>query len=670
MQPRRLLIGALFCLVFVLVPLAAQDWTHWVRIGGYGLSLDRVDWIIQNATETHVFGIETDNDIPGRYESFLDPAEKLKAIHAVAEKAHAAGNTAFVYIAGLECITAHADRATHTLFKDHPDWVQRNISGEPAVFGGGTAFWIGRGDEDVWISPFAPEWRKVYMERVRQIAATGIDGIYVDIPYWMTHFEGWEKSWASFDDYTVAAFKRATGLNARKDFKLGDYDDPGFIQWIDFRIQALTDFMREIDQNAKSVNPHCKTIAEIYPGIEESAPRVGSDVYELYPVVDVIAHEYEYGPGEHMAASRTPLDWFGYMAGMYSFRSFAGEKPSWVLNYSWENQKGIAPKDAMKNLFLSEVMAGANVWDARGHVMSGSNDLETRTAAFHWIAQHEKTFYSARKPIDPIGVYFSPHTRNYFPEEFVRSYRGLMFLLMQSHREFQVVTPRSLQSFSGRVLILPDVKCLGRDELEWLDSYLRSGKTLILTGATGRFDERRKTYAENPFQKLLGITDPTRKQTGISPMRFVYEPQCPGKSYYQALEKEFNRYAVAGDYRKALFNQLREDFARQLDAASAIKPRVEIHASPFVSTQIARVNGSLHIFIANFRGLRAGEVADQTPERNVVIDFLTNADGKVYALPFLGDAQELKCSWQQPDRKTCVIPEISKGMVVWIEEAH
>jgi hypothetical protein len=26
------------------------------------------------------------------------------------------------------------------------------------------------------------------MERVRQIAATGIDGIYVDIPYWMTHF--------------------------------------------------------------------------------------------------------------------------------------------------------------------------------------------------------------------------------------------------------------------------------------------------------------------------------------------------------------------------------------------------------------------------------------------------------------------------------------------------
>jgi len=147
------------------------------------LRLDQVDRIVQSATEDHVFGIEVDNDIPGRYESFLDPTEKLKAIRALAGKAHAAGNHAFVYIAGLECITAHAAQSPHSLFKDHPDWVQRKITGEPAVFGGGTAFWIASGDEDVWVSPFAPEWRQIYMERVRQIAATGIDGIYVDIPY-------------------------------------------------------------------------------------------------------------------------------------------------------------------------------------------------------------------------------------------------------------------------------------------------------------------------------------------------------------------------------------------------------------------------------------------------------------------------------------------------------
>jgi hypothetical protein len=121
---------------------------------------------------------------------------------------------------------------------------------------------------------YATEWRKIYMERVRQIAGTGIDGIYVDIPYWMTHFDGWENTWASFDDYTVAAFKQKTGLDAKHDIKIGDFSDAGFRKWVDFRIQTFTDFMAEIDHTAKAVNPEIKTIPEIYPGIEAEAVRV------------------------------------------------------------------------------------------------------------------------------------------------------------------------------------------------------------------------------------------------------------------------------------------------------------------------------------------------------------------------------------------------------------
>ena len=76
------------------------------------------------------------------------------------------------------------------------------------MFSADAAFWIEQGDEDAWISPYAEPWRRMDMERVRQIAGTGVDGIYVDIPYWMTHFDGWENSWASFDDFTVAAFRK------------------------------------------------------------------------------------------------------------------------------------------------------------------------------------------------------------------------------------------------------------------------------------------------------------------------------------------------------------------------------------------------------------------------------------------------------------------------------
>ncbi len=95
---------------------AQQDWTHKVRICGNPLSLSEVNNIIQKASDSFVYGIEVDNDITGRYESFLDPTEKLEAIRKVAGEAHKINNFAFVYIAGLECITDNADNKEHTFF--------------------------------------------------------------------------------------------------------------------------------------------------------------------------------------------------------------------------------------------------------------------------------------------------------------------------------------------------------------------------------------------------------------------------------------------------------------------------------------------------------------------------------------------------------------------------
>ena len=625
-----------------------QDWTHYVRIAGHGLRADNAAQIVRGATDSNVFGIEVDNDIPGRYESFVDPTEKLKAIHAVAEKAHAAGNFAFVYIAGTECITAHAASAAHSMAKDHPDWLQRKITGEPALFGGGSAFWIQQGDEDVWITPFAPGWRKIYMERVRQIAATGIDGVYVDIPYWMTHFDNWEDSWVSFDDYTVAAFKSKTGLNAKTDLKLGDFRDANFRKWVDFRIDAITDFMREIDSNIKAVNPKCKTIAEIYPGIEESAVRVGSDVYELYGVVDTIAHEYSTGG---RSAARTPLAWFQDMTGMYSFRAFAGSKPSWMLSYSWEKEKQIPPSEAMQNLAMAQLMAGTNTWDAQGHVMSGSNDIPTRKLIFGWIKEHEKTFSLPRQPLRPIGVYFSPKTRDYFAKEFIDSYRGIMMLLMQSHLEFQIVTPRTLGDFHGDLLILADTRCLGKEELSHLESYVASGKTLMATGETGKYDASGAEQTTNPIEHLIG-------------KNCIYRPHCPGKAYYAQLQKEFNQLAVTGAFESAEFNKLRQAFV--VDVLKLSKPAVEIAASPFVASQIATVDGKPSVFLANFKGLKSKEVARQAPEQNIKVTFAAEKPGTIVFLPFLGQPRRIRGDFQG-GKLSCELPTLEKGAVVWVE---
>jgi hypothetical protein len=616
----------LFACGLIAAPSEKQNWTHYVRIGAYGLKGGDAAEIVRRAQDSSVSGIEVDNDIPGRYESFIHPEAKVKAIHDVAEAAHKAGNHAFVYIAGTECITAHGDKAEHTLAKDHPDWLQRKITGEPAIFGGGTAFWIAPGDEDVWVSPYATQWRKIYMERVRQIAGTGIDGIYVDIPYWMTHFDGWENTWASFDDYTVAAFMQKTGLDAKHDVKIGDFSDAGFRKWVEFRIQTFTDFMAEIDHTAKTVNPEIKTIPEIYPGIEEEAVRVGADVYSLYPVVDAIAHEYEFGSGDHMASSRKPLDWFRYQVGMHSFRAFAQGKATWILNYSWDGDKVVDKREAMMNLAMSQVMAGANFWDAPGHSMAGSNDLPTRKKIFDWIGEHEKTFYLPRAPIDPIGVYFSPETRNLYADEFLASYRGILILLMQKHLEFQIVTPRTLAEFQGRTLVLPDVRVLGQSEKAWLKEFA-AAKRLVVTG-----------------------TDAT--ELGDLP-NVVRLRECPGKAYNAAIEKDFEHSSP----------EAAREFFASLQGAGAVR----IQASPQIATSIARTSdGHINCFLANFAGLRGGSNPVQTPQNGVEVSVQAKAEGKGFFLPFLGQVQALKGE-RDGDSIRFSLPAITRGAVFWYE---
>src|SRR5437764_8220129 len=166
----------------------------------------------------------------------------------------------------------------------------------------------------------------------------------------------------------------------------------------------------------------------------------------------------------------------------------------------------------MMNLAMSQVMAGANFWDAPGHSMAGSNDLSTRKRIFSWIREHEKTFYLPRSPIDPIGVYFSPATRNFHAEEFIASYRGILILMMQKHLEFQIVTPRTLADFQGKTLVLPDVRELSDEEKSSLRKYVDSGRTLVITGddaaALDASDSRGRLSPENPEpQNVVRIKD-------------------------------------------------------------------------------------------------------------------------------------------------------------------
>jgi hypothetical protein len=348
-------------------------------------------------------------------------------------------------------------------------------------------------------------------------------------------------------------------------------------------------------------------------------------VYRLYPLVDAIAHEYEFGDGEdHTAASRSPFDWFMYQIGMRSFRAFAGDKPTWILNYSWDGALHVQPRDAMLNLAMSELTAGANVWDAPGHVMSGSNDLPTRKEIYSWIGKHEDIFGAIRKPAGETGVYFSDATRNLYPNEFVNSYRGVLLLLLQNHIQFQIVTPRTLGQFRGKVLVLPSVKVVTGEEVAGLHHYASQGGRVVVTRS-----------ADSQLETL-------RQTTRLS--------DSPEVRYLNHAEKDFSA----------------SDPASEPDLLKAIRTStgIEVKASKNVVVHEARIGDRVYLFFANFDGLQAGVKATPSVQQGIEVRVPLRFGARLHWLSFMG-GETLVDGQSSPEGLRFSIPNLDRGAVAW-----
>ena len=282
----------------------------------------------------------------------------------------------------------------------------------------------------------------------------------------------------------------------------------------------------------------------------------------------------------------------------------------------------------MLNLAMSELMAGANVWDARGHVMSGSNDLPTRVQIFHWIAQHEDIFGAVRTPVGETGVYFSDATRNLYPNDFVSSYRGVLLLLLQNHVQFRIVTPRTLAQFHGKVLVLPNVKIISDDEVAALHRFAATGGKLVLTGAV-----------DSRLNDLDGV------------VRFPARPEI--------------------DY----LNQAQKDFASsdpgsQPELLHAITSGTGMHvsASRNVVVHQARIGSRTYLFFANFDGLQAGAVATPVTQHDIQITAPMNLGTRLHWLPCFGDEVTI-VGRPGADGVHFSIPQLDRGGVAWFSTA-
>ena len=152
--------------------------------------------------------------------------------------------------------------------------------------------------------------------------------------------------------------------------------------------------------------------------------------------------------------------------------------------------------------------------------------------------------------------------------------------------------------------------------------------------------------------KKLVITGNDVTELGDSPA-VVRVPECPGKAYNAALEKDYDHSSP--------------DSAREFFTKLQGSDEVKIEASPQIATSIARTtDGHISCFFANFEGLVAKKNPVQTPQSGIQVSVASKSDGKGFFLPFMGQVQTVRGE-RQGESMRFTLPTITRGAVFWYE---
>ena len=394
-----------------------------------------------------------------------------------------------IYQGPLEIVTPHVDAnkdgridsGRHSIYTDHSKWLQVGIDGRKAVFYGDIAFWIGDTDEDVWLCPNDLEYRELVISHFYELAQTGIDGIWVDIPKFQCDFGDWDSNWACHCEDCQKRFHEDTGLDIPKKV---DWNDKTWKTWILWRQQVITDYIKELNNTVKAANPDCALIVEHWHGIDVGSVREAWSPVLLREVTDCLASEYP-------AASYNPstYDYYNYLRDIASYLFYRGlgrEHPSWILAYSSE-------REGQKMLAASVLTAGCNFYDTDAPNMAGTVSLSLQKEIFSWIKDYQLYYYEP-EPWANVGIYYSKATMDFLYHEqwgegdFYCEFMGLSMILLSAHTPYQVIfSLDGLDQF--HTLILPNTACMSVEEIEKINQFVNNGGNVLATGETGAYDE-------------------------------------------------------------------------------------------------------------------------------------------------------------------------------------
>ena len=637
--PVRALAAALLALL-VASPAAGgpKSWLREARIAATDLWLEMTDKELRAAIdELAEQGVNT-FDIDFSYLPIERQVEMVERILGYARGAFPRMRF-FVYQAPLEVVSERVDRdrdgevdpGRTSMFSDHPDWAQQGLGGEPAVVYGADAeaFWVGPEDEDLWLCPNDPEYRQRWSDEISRLAATGVDGIYVDVPFlrgWFDERRGWHWACACSDCADIYRTRYGDDLPTRE-----DWGDPNFRRFVRFRFEQVENFVAELRRVVRKANRKTRLIIEHWDGLGDSA-ETACDPALIAHHSDVRCHEWTNADGS--SSDYGSYAWLEDAVRYLYYRAVDGRQPTWVLAYTDEGDA-----DRMRALAALQLTAGCNFWETDAPDMDGSVDTEARSELFAWIASNSKLYY--RKKMELLAevgllhsrdsIVFHDYRRRREPWRCAREFLGLGIMLLQSHVPFRVVTPGDLDSLGGlTTLVLPNVACVSGAEAQAVEDFVRAGGTVVSTGDTGEYDEEGEARGGSVLAGLFGGSDPG---LGVSVRSFgsgtvVVTGRRFGDEFYAAASPA-RRKPKARAKAEGLLNA----FENQVWSRVPVEPLLTTDADPFTILMPYGRGASLQVRI-----FRIDSIGGGSGSSNVAIGLRPPSGVPTAAsyLPFLG----------------------------------
>jgi len=617
------------------------DWVKTARIANAEPDVESDDaelnGIIALRKSENVSVLELD---PGfsEYHNDAQYAARVNLIKNFTNKAHASGMKTVTYIPALEVNTVKGEILPNSMYKDHPDWIQKGFNGEPAVFYGSQEDWVEPQMESAWMSPNSG-YRSYFLNRIKQMAASGIDGIWIDVP---VYYGISNESWGGNESGAITAFKQWASNNGFGNVTAPtkiNWDDKNFKLWIKWRHVNLATFIDDVRKAAQSVNPNIVLIDEVFPvdnmdstttGLDQSW-RIGNDNHVNVWEVDSVSNTkaMKWSNQEDFINKITMYKWA---------RGIDRENPSWGFSYGNEEL------DA--SLVMSAVVtAGVAPFESKTPGMTETVKSSFRKKWFGFIKDNDDTLLKQSR-VANVGIWYSSTSRDYqdfklgagygmyntykspnndpdwWAQEFTDTplgkphlggYRGAAYALSKLHVPYKIVAAPSQPSQElqdVQFLWLPSVAAISDTDAATIKNFVQKGGFVLATGTEpGVMDENGKLRNESIFKDLFNLTSgalPAPRANQYGKGVAIYRSDILGKEFFPS------------DAGIELANENLSDLEQLVrihaDDLLIVKPQNEgIHV------EVSQPSTSKHyLYMTNFSGLKLPLV---TSPQNVDVQY-------------------------------------------------